>query len=122
MLLLLLAAPAAHADISIGASPAFLDVVLEKGKTSAQTILLFNSGTDPITVKAYAWDWWHEPGNPRKFGPPGTLPHSAAKWISFVPGEITVSPQKAVNVTVIIAPPEDAKGGNYAVVWFEAIP
>jgi hypothetical protein len=118
----LLGAGAARADISVGASPASLELTLERGKTTAQTILLFNQGKDPVTVSAYAWDWWHEKGNPRKFGPPGTLPHSAAKWISFVPDKITVEPGKGANVTVVVATPKDASAGNYAVAWFEAIP
>jgi hypothetical protein len=112
----------ARADISIGASPAYLELTLDRGKTSAQSVLLFNSGKDPVTVRAYAWDWWHEPQNSRKFAPPGTLPHSAAKWISFVPDTVTVHPQKAVNVTVIVNTPPDAQAGNYAVAWFEAVP
>ena len=122
LFVLVLVAAAAQADISIGASPAFLDVTLDPGKTSAQTVLLFNSGPDPVRVKAYAWDWWHGPNDPRMFAVPGTLPHSAARWISFVPEEITVSPQKAVNVTVVFNTPDDAKAGNYAVAWFEAVP
>ena len=65
-----LVARPSRADVSVGASPAFLDLMLDPGKTTAQTVLLFNSGKDPVTVKAYAWDWWHEPNNPRKFGPP----------------------------------------------------
>jgi hypothetical protein len=119
--LLASAAPAA-ADVSLGASPASLEITLERGKTTAQTVLLFNQGKDPVTVTAYAWDWWHEPGNGRKFAPPGTLPHSAAKWISFVPEKVTVAPGKGTNVTVVIATPPDASAGNYAVAWFEAIP
>src|SRR5512137_2898450 len=91
-----------QADVSVGASPASLELVLDRGKTTAQTILLFNQGKDPVTVTAYAWDWWHEPGNNRKFSPPGTLPHSAAKWISFIPEKITVNPGKGSNVTVVI--------------------
>jgi hypothetical protein len=111
-----------RAEVSIGASPASLEIVLDKGKTTAQTILLFNQGKDPVTVNAYAWDWWHEPGNPRKFAPPGSLPHSAAKWISFVPEKITVNPGKGANVTVVVNTPKDASAGNYAVAWFEAVP
>lgn len=112
----------ARADVSLGASPASLELVLDRGKTTAQTILLFNQGKDPVTVNAYAWDWWHEPGNARKFGPPGTLPHSAAKWISFIPEKVVVNPGKGSNVTVMVATPPDASAGNYAVAWFEAIP
>jgi hypothetical protein len=119
---LLVAAGPAHADVSIGASPAFLDLELEPGKTTAQTVLLFNSGKDPVTVRAYAWDWWHDEKNPKKFAAPGTLPHSAARWISFVPRTITVSPGKAVNVTITVATPKTATGGAYAVAWFEAVP
>ncbi len=115
-------APAANADISIGATPAYLDITLDAGKTSAQTILLFNSGPTAVTVKAYAWDWWHDASDPRKFGPPDTFPHSAAKWISFIPEEITVHPKKGANVTVVFNTPADAKAGNYAVAWFEAVP
>ena len=97
-------------------------MTLDRGKTTAQTVLLFNQGKDPVTVTAYAWDWWHEPGNARKFAPPGTLPHSAAKWISFVPEKVTVNPGKGSNVTVVVNTPADASAGNYAVAWFEAIP
>lgn len=117
-----LSSRAALADVSIGASPASLEMVLDKGKTTAQTILLFNQGKDPVTVTAYAWDWWHEPGNPRKFAPPGSLPHSAAKWISFIPEKVTVNPGKGSNVTVVVNTPKDASAGNYAVAWFEAVP
>lgn len=117
-----LLASAAQADVSLGASPAYLDITLDRGKTNAQTILLFNSGKDPVTLHAYAWDWWHDASNPRKFGPPGTFPHSAAKWISFTPEKVTVEPQKAVNVTVVFNTPPDASGGHYAVAWFEATP
>lgn len=113
---------AARADVSLGASPAFLEITVDPGRTSAQTVLLFNSGDKPVEIKAYAWDWWHEPGNSRKFAPPGTLPNSAAKWISFSPEIIRVEPQKAANVTVILNTPADAKGGNYGVAWFEAVP
>jgi hypothetical protein len=112
----------AQADVSLGASPASLEIALDRGKTAAQTILLFNQGKDSVTVNAYAWDWWHEPGNPRKFSPPGTLPHSAAKWITFVPEKVVVAPGKGANVTVVVATPPDAKAGNYAVAWFEAVP
>jgi hypothetical protein len=112
----------ARGDVSLGASPASLEMTLERGKTAAQTILLFNQGKDPVDVKAYAWDWWHEPGNPRKFAPPGSLPHSAAKWITFVPEKVKVTPGKGANVTVIVATPANASAGNYAVAWFEAIP
>ena len=112
----------ARADVSLGASPASLEMTLERGKTAAQTILLFNQGKDPVTVTGYAWDWWHEPGNPRKFAPPGTLPHSAAKWISFVPEKVTVTPGKGANVTVVVSTPAAASAGNYAVAWFEAVP
>jgi len=110
------------ADVSLGASPASLEMTLDRGKTSAQTILLFNQGKDPVTVTAYAWDWWHGEGNGRKFAPPGSLPHSASKWISFVPEKVTVAPGKGANVTVVVATPPNASGGNYAVAWFEAIP
>jgi hypothetical protein len=119
---LLAATRPARADVSLGASPASLEMTLERGKTAAQTVLLFNQGKDPVTVTAYAWDWWHDPDNPRKFAPPGTLPHSAAKWISFVPEKVTVLPGKGVNVTVVVATPATASAGNYAVAWFEAIP
>jgi hypothetical protein len=111
-----------RADVSVGASPASLEMVLDPGKTTAQTVLLFNQGKDPVTVTGYAWDWWHEPGNARKFAPPGTLPHSAAKWISFIPEKITVNPGKGSNVTVVVNTPKDASAGNYAVAWFEAVP
>jgi hypothetical protein len=118
----LLPAASVRAEVSIGASPASLELTLDRGKTTAQTVLLFNQGRDPVTVTAYAWDWWHEPGNARKFAPPGSLPHSAAKWISFIPDKVTLTPGKGVNVTVVVATPPDASAGNYAVAWFESIP
>ncbi|MBN2576684.1 MAG: hypothetical protein JXP73_19115, partial [Deltaproteobacteria bacterium] len=111
-----------RAEVSIGASPASLEMTLDRGKTTAQPVLLFNQGKKPVTVAAYAWDWWHEPGNARKFAPPGSLPHSAAKWISFIPEKVTVNPGKGANVTVVVNTPKEASAGNYAVAWFEAIP
>jgi hypothetical protein len=121
-LCLFAAAAPARAGVSLGASPAYLDIELTPGKTSAQTVLLFNQGKDPVEVRAYAWDWWHDETETKKFAPPGTLPHSAASWVTFVPDKVIINPGKAVNVTVTIATPADATGGNYAVAWFEATP
>src|SRR5262245_30619296 len=74
-------------------------------------------------MRGSVMDLWYDPAtNLKKFGTPGTLPHSAANWVTFVPPTFTVPAHGAGKVKVIVTPPADAVGGSYAVLFVESKP
>lgn len=101
--------------------PAKVRLSIAPGKSKTGTIKISNFSAEPKSLKAYLEDWVYLPAcdGTKDFKPAGTLDLSAAKWITFAPPEFSVSAYgiKLVNYTVKV--PEDAKGGHYAVLFFE---
>ena len=98
-----------------------LRLVIPGGGTESGIINLTNPTPNPLTIKVYLEDWLYTSNidGSKKFYPPGTLPLSCAKWITFVPAEFTVSPYGKQVVNYTVKCPADAKGGHYAVMFFE---
>lgn len=98
-----------------------LRLVISPGETQSGTINVKNPAANSLAIKVYLEDWLYTSSidGSKKFYPPGTLPLSCAEWIRFVPAEFTISPygKQVVNYTVNC--PADAKGGHYAVMFFE---
>ncbi|MFH1854334.1 MAG: hypothetical protein ABH815_03370 [Candidatus Omnitrophota bacterium] len=93
------------------------------GRKKAGTIMVSNPSSEAKHIKAYLEDWVYlGAGNGSKeFKPAGTTELSAANWISFSPAEFTVSPYGNKKVSYTIQIPEDARGGNYAILFFESL-
>ncbi|RJO63867.1 MAG: hypothetical protein C4540_05975 [Candidatus Omnitrophota bacterium] len=92
------------------------------GNTRTGSINVENVSDAPVEVKAYLEDWFYLPpfDGTKEFKPARSLALSCANWITFVPAEFTVPPygRQSVNFTVTV--PKDAKGGHYAVMFFES--
>lgn len=101
--------------------PAKIRLSILPGNSKTGAIKINNFSQEPKNIKAYLEDWVYLPvcDGTKDFKPAGTLDLSASKWISFLPSEFTVPAYgtKLVNYTVKV--PQDAKGGHYAVLFFE---
>lgn len=112
-------------------SPGFSRVILEKrdirieikpGEKSTGSLLVSNNSTDEdLTVKAYFEDFVYAPpyNGIKEFIPLGSIPRSCAGWVSVTPETFVLPRQGDQAVTYAINVPADAKGGYYAVLFFE---
>lgn len=119
---LTLSAPAlVHALPELAISPAVLEVKVAPGQALATEIVVQNPGTVAYRVSVYSWDMWHD-GRNRRYGPPGTFPQSLAQRIAASPATFALTPGQKQAVQLTLDVPADAKGGHYAVVFFEMTP
>ncbi len=110
----------ADADIAISAAPAVIDAPVDVGRTAEGTVHLANIGSDPVTIHTYVQDWWYTPGGALTVPAAGASPRSAASWVSVRDREFQLAPGASRKVELLLAVPPDARGGHYAVVFFEA--
>lgn len=101
--------------------PAKIRLIIPPGNTQTGTINIFNQSRESKYVKVYLEDWVYLPAcdGTKDFKLAGTTDLSAANWISFVPSEFTIPAygRKILNYTIKVPP--EAKGGHYAVLFFE---
>jgi len=101
--------------------PAKNRLIIPPGTSKSGSIKIYNLSGEPKKIQVYLEDWVYLPicDGTKDFKPGGTTPLSAAKWITFLPSELTVPAygRQLVNYTVKV--PADAKGGHYAVLFFQ---
>ena len=102
-------------------SPAVLELKVAPGQAVTTEIVVQNPGTVPYRVSVYAWDMWHD-GRERRYGPPGTFPQSLAQRVAAAPASFVLTPGDKQAVQLTLDVPANAKGGHYAVVFFEMAP
>jgi hypothetical protein len=108
---------------SLGLTPAEVRATFKPRQVLQFDLSVSNDGDVPIPMRASVMDlWFDERTNEKIFGAPGSLPHSASNWITFVPPTFTLPPHGTGKVKVIITPPPDAQGGSYAVLFVESKP
>ena len=96
---------------------------LAPGETYSGEITAENPADEEVKAKIYLEDWAYKEGGTgeKNFLPPGTTPLSAAKWITFAPAEDVIKPFGRVVARYTVTVPKDAKGGYYAVLFFETV-
>lgn len=96
-------------------------LIVAPGEAKSGEIKVENPSAEALTVKAYLEDWRYLPARDgsKEFMPVGTTQLSCARWISFAPAEFTIPPfgQQVIRYTAKV--PDDAKGGHFAVLFFE---
>ena len=107
---------------AIQLDPAKIRLVISPNNAHSGKINIYNPSGEPRRVKVYLEDWKYLPvcDGTKDFKPAGTTDLSVANWISFVPDEFTIPAfgKQVLNYTVRV--PADAKGGHYAVLFFES--
>ena len=98
-----------------------LELSLTRGERHAGEIEVENPTDKDIEVKVYVEDWIYKPdaGGQKDFGPAGTMPFSASKWITYAPSEVKLAPFSKKSVRYTVTVPQGASGGNYSVLFFE---
>lgn len=108
---------------TLGLTPAEIRATFKPQQVVQFDLAVSNDADTPVPMRASVMDLWFDPAtNEKVFGAPGSLPHSAANWVAFVPPTFTVPPRGTGKVKVVITPPADAAGGAYAVVFLESKP
>lgn len=109
-------------SLTLGTDTPKLRATVPPGQTKSGVIQVNNSGNKQTRVKAYISDWVYKPGGDgnKNFLPPASTPLSCAKWINLSPTEFDLYPDETRSVNYTITVPNDAKGGHYAVIFFES--
>jgi hypothetical protein len=103
-------------------TPPSFKTTVKVGESTTGNITVINKGEIDIGVKAYVQDWVYDSEGRRTFHAAGTTPYSCAKWIHLFPTKFQLEAGKKMGVQYTINVPADAKGGYYAVIFFESIP
>lgn len=100
--------------------PARLELVIPAGRQKGKSILIDNTKEDsPAHIKIYAQDITYLPDGTHDFLNPGSTPWSCSRWIKVVPEELDIPAGKAKSVRISVEVPPEAKGGGYAILFFE---
>ena len=113
----------AAAGQSLGLTPAEIRATFRPQQVLQFDLNVSNDSDTPVAMRGSVMDLWFDPAtNLKTFGTPGTLPHSAANWVTFVPPTFSVPAHGTGKVKVMVTPPAEATGGSYAVLFVESKP
>lgn len=108
---------------SIGLTPAEIRATFKPQQVLQFELSVSNDGDAPVPMRGSVMDLWFNPKtNEKTFAAPGSQPHSASNWTTFVPPTFTIPPHGTGKVRVVITPPAEAAGGSYAVLFLESKP
>lgn len=97
-------------------------VRIPAGQTAIGKIEIKNPTSEFKKIRVYAQDWVYSNETGEKdFFLAGTKKLSCAKWISFVPAEFSLNPAAKEYLQYTIRVPEGARGGYYAILFFESL-
>ncbi|MFH0772113.1 MAG: hypothetical protein V1933_05785 [Candidatus Omnitrophota bacterium] len=99
--------------------PPRLELSAPPGGSKSGVIKVGNPGDVSLKLKAYVQDWIYDPPGNRVFKPAGTTPLSCSNWIHLYPEQLEVKPGEKAEIMYTLSVPADAKGGRYAVIFFE---
>lgn len=108
-------------SFNIGVSNPKVKLKVSPGEVVTGSIRITNPSSNEVKIKVYVEDFKYVPpyDGSKKFLTAGTLENSCAKWISFSPVEFKLPPFGRRNVEYSISVPSSARGGYYAVMFFE---
>lgn len=112
-----------QAAYAFSIDPARIELNIGAGRQKGAMITVDNSQSDePLHLKAYLQDIIYLPSGDYDFPQSASTSWSCANWIKIIPEEIDVPPRRKGNARISVAVPDDAKGGYYAMVFFESSP
>ena len=103
--------------------PTRVEMVVNRGEEAEKTINIYNQGSEPIRVSAYAMDFSIERDGDFNFYAPGHQSYSASKWLNIEKADFELVPGESREVEVVVSAPATVEpGGHYAALFFEAVP
>ncbi len=108
---------------SFSVQPSRIELSVPAGKQRGKSVTIDNSKAEtPVHIKVYAQDIVFLPDGTNKFLTPGTTEWSCAKWLKVLPTEVDIQAGEVQDVRVSVTVPKEARGGYYAMLFFESSP
>ncbi len=108
----------AAAQAMVGVEPAGVILQASPGGQVSQQVKLDNPSDKPLKLRAYLSDWDYSPAGQMQYHPVGTLPESAAPWITFSPATLDLPARASATVRYTVQVPQNATPGTYWAVFF----
>lgn len=103
--------------------PSRIELSIPRGRQRGKTVTIDNSNSNqPLHLKIYVQDVIFLPDGTGEFPPAGSTEWSCANWVRIIPEEVDIPPRRTQAVRVNVSVPGEAKGGYYAMVFFESSP
>lgn len=108
---------------SFSVEPSRIELSVPAGKRRGKTVAVDNSKSDqPVHLKIYIQDVAYLPDGTNDFLPVGATAWSCASWLQMTPTELDIPAGRKSEIRVSALVPEGARGGHYAIVFFETGP
>lgn len=112
-----------QAAYAFSIDPARIELSIPAGRQKGAMVTVDNSRSEePLHIKVYLQDIMYLPSGDYDFPQAASTSWSCANWIKVTPEEIDIPPKKKSDVRISVAVPADAKGGYYAMAFFESSP
>ena len=110
----------AFCGFSVGIASA--EFAISPGSQSTGHVTAMNTGSEPVSVKAYVGDWRDIDGG-TKYSKPGTEPRSLSRWMNVRPARLVIPPGGSEIIYYEIALPDDPSisGSYWGMVFVEEI-
>jgi len=103
--------------------PTRVEMMVNRGEKAGKTINVYNQGSEPIRVSAYAMDFSIGRDGDFNFYEPGHESYSASKWLNIEKADFELVPGESKEVAVVVSAPATVEpGGHYAALFFDAVP
>lgn len=114
----LLLPSAASAQTAIGVQPNAIILEGSPGEEITQELRIDNPAGTTLILDMYPGDWTYDGIGDPAYYPPGTLEESAADWLSFSSGQLTLDGSSSLRTTYTVSVPEDAAPGTHWAALF----
>jgi len=110
------------AGLSFKADPGKVRLIIPANSSQTGLIKVSSQSNEKIKIKVYLEDWVYTKlqDGTKDFSLAKSTPLSCANWITFNPSEFLLAPYGVQALNYVVRVPPDAKGGHYAVMFFEA--
>ncbi|WP_457629866.1 P pilus assembly protein, chaperone PapD [Oceanithermus sp.] len=112
------------AQTGVGVSPPRVVLEAQPGETVQGVVVVDHPGSDaPMQVDVSLSDVIVQPNGEPAYLDPGSVPQSAALWISVAPPSFTLAPKETREIRYSVhIPPGCASGTHWAVIFFDSGP
>lgn len=114
--------PEPQKEDGVGLAPARFELPMLAGTEKTVVVnIIYNAGSaeaKPFRLVASVGDWTIRRNGQVDYYKAGVMQNSAASWLIYSPGEVTVMPGKVHPIRVTISVPKDAKPGDHTAALF----
>jgi hypothetical protein len=110
-------------QMTLGISPLRVELKVEPGAETSQSVKISNSGQVPTQVRVSISDWTLSETGDQRFEKPGAEKWGCANWVRANPLEFSLPPSGTTLVRYTMKVPAEAPpGGFHCAILFETLP